>query len=389
LTSGKLVELAKVLGRNDPGVQELATSPGWLIEVEQDPLAAARQLAKRVGVDDAVRADSLLSLPGDVGKKAGEALLEALRDVDPKVRCAAASALGAIRGEGPTAEAGLLERLGDDDPAVRAAAARALGGNWGVGRAAGRGLVERLGDDDPAVRTAAVRSLGKITPDPPGAVEGLLLRLDDEAALSQSSSSDPKTIALLATVSLAAIGQRTPAAVVGPLLDAFRRLEGRSEKAELRQAVCKALSQIVGDPRVEPKGGARKGERKVFEEFWQLTTRDDLESIRLLAVDAQRQRLLHRARNDQSGRSGPEVLLDLLKSEDSRMDALYRHAVMDALMEMGKGWLPTTKTGTASISPSESKVLKNLKDLSFDSNHTWLRVAAWQILLGRVPSPPE
>src|SRR5207253_2596857 len=124
----------------------------------------ARQL--REG-DDAARAEASIAL-GKIGKPALPDLREALGHPDPRVRAAAASALGKMNTDAEDALPDLTERLSDPDPRVRASAAHAVGriGDQAVGGDRGRdaipALAALLADADAEVRLECAEALGRI-----------------------------------------------------------------------------------------------------------------------------------------------------------------------------------------------------------------------------------
>lgn len=146
-----------------------------LRDVDSRVRRAAAEAAGKAGLDDKEALDGLVML---------------LKDPDPRVRAAAAEALGRLGRSARRAVPGLLETMHDLDPDVRRETLDSLGiigpAKFGeakrlsegfadadpqvrtaaaralgaFGRAARKPLAEALGDDDPAVRRAAAQSLG-------------------------------------------------------------------------------------------------------------------------------------------------------------------------------------------------------------------------------------
>jgi HEAT repeat protein len=87
------------------------------------------------------------------------ALIKALKDVEPRVRDGATTALANL---GSDAVADLIDALADKDKAVRTRAAMVLGQMGSAGRSAIPALIKALEDDDADVRGYAVRALAAV-----------------------------------------------------------------------------------------------------------------------------------------------------------------------------------------------------------------------------------
>jgi HEAT repeat protein len=109
------------------------------------------------------RVDTTLAL-ADKGTEEMPALLAALRDREPDVRAAAATAIEVLGPEARTAVPMLVWALRDREVAVRRAVARALAAIGPAALGGAQALIEALADGDPGVRAAAARGLGAIGP---------------------------------------------------------------------------------------------------------------------------------------------------------------------------------------------------------------------------------
>jgi HEAT repeat protein len=205
------------LGANAP---EEAIGP--LITALADQDAAVRRSA-------ALALSSVVSVPAKAGtqpeavKAAAQGLLETLKDPEPTVRVAAASALRILAGITPgTSRTG---RSGAGKTAPVAASAPSVIDASAVTAA----LLDLLGDRDAEVRKAAIFALGPVAPkafqEPPKA---LLAALDDESAANRA----------------VAIGTLTafPRGLdpIMPLL--FKRMA--SDEPQVREACAQALGRI-------------------------------------------------------------------------------------------------------------------------------------------------
>jgi HEAT repeat protein len=152
--------------------------------------------------DENVRRAAVVHLPYLDDDRAIPLLQQALRTDTPKVRAAAARAMGQVTGAAPA----LLEALNDPDAWVRYGAARALGHNSAPDVL--NVLVERA-NSDPAmqVRIACLEALGETGKEAAVAV------------LARVAGSDDLE---LARASLRALGQIIHPAAVPPLLEALR-----------------------------------------------------------------------------------------------------------------------------------------------------------------------
>jgi HEAT repeat protein len=123
----------------------------------------------------------LLSWVGPEGRSAVPALVEALKDDEPGVRCAAASALGAIGGK--DAVAALAQALRDRDNHVQFSAGLALQRLSKEAQPAVPALIEALKDEDETIRWGAVHLLFLIGPSAKEAVPALheVIQTDNSA----------------------------------------------------------------------------------------------------------------------------------------------------------------------------------------------------------------
>jgi HEAT repeat protein len=140
---------------------------------ESEPAAVLEELEGRVG-RPAARLGVAIAY-GRLGAERCEPLLSLLRDEDPAVRSAAASALGRCRSEADHLVVEALES--ETDPSVRPALVEALGRLGGV-RAVAH-LAATLADPEPRIRYAAAAALGRTRE--PAAVTPLLGALHDPA----------------------------------------------------------------------------------------------------------------------------------------------------------------------------------------------------------------
>jgi HEAT repeat protein len=116
------------------------------------------------GTDEARRGRAATELI-TIGEPAVPALVELLRDPDPRYRRAAASTLWGLGLKGKAAVPQLADALSDPDPEVRGAAALALHAMGREARAAVPALIAAIRDQDRNVRVWAIKSLGAIGPE--------------------------------------------------------------------------------------------------------------------------------------------------------------------------------------------------------------------------------
>lgn len=164
--------------------------------------AALRDLGSPDPRVRAAAADALGDVPDAERPRAAQAVVGVLGDALPEVRCTAAFALGAL-GE-TIAVAPLLERLEDGDTRVRQAAAVALG-RIGDARAFAP-LAKALRDGPPDLRYQAALSLAEI--DPAGSFDPLVAAIGDP---------DPEVRGNVAA-SLGLVGDRRAAGWIAELL---------------------------------------------------------------------------------------------------------------------------------------------------------------------------
>jgi len=138
-----------------------------------------RTLASRNKDVRAVSAATLETI-GSTAKQAVPALIVACDDLEPTVRCEAAGALGAIRGD----VSGSLDKLGellhnDADETVRLSAVNAIQSLGPQPKSAVSTLVLAVEDKSPDVRAAVARALSEYGADASSAVAPLIEMLSD------------------------------------------------------------------------------------------------------------------------------------------------------------------------------------------------------------------
>jgi HEAT repeat protein len=191
----------------------------------------------------AVRRSAAFAL-GRIGSGALTAapeLANSLRDPDSGVRAMSAEALGDIvlalhggglsvwEAAGPTLEKALAE---DSDPRVRAAAAYALGAFGERAAALAAALRTALHDPDPRVRRSAARALGRLGEAAAEAVKDLCELLKDPEMLVRRD----------AVTALGSVGSPTARPAVRPLLDLLKR----ESDGVVRRAALDKLVGLVG-----------------------------------------------------------------------------------------------------------------------------------------------
>lgn len=275
----------------DPEVQVAAIHALGALARVSAPATLVTRAEPLLGADDAGRRRTgvhllaeLATMPDRETAPVGEAvqrLAFALKDPDPAVRQAAASAIGALgRPEGADP---LLLALADEAPEVRIDAALALG------RLRSEGAVEALSllvlDQDPWVRAAAVQALGSIgapaaftavsaalgSDEPPvvlAAIEAAVL-LGGEAAvphvLPLLGSPEPE-VAKSAARQIAPLGDALVTAALVPLLSS----PDWGVRAAAAQALCRRRADEARGPlqarlAVEDDDLAREAIREALE----------------------------------------------------------------------------------------------------------------------------
>ncbi len=115
------------------------------------------------------------------------ALLEALGDVDSRVRANAAASLANIQKDAAPALPALRKALGDEDPKVRMWSVRGL--SWIGGAATVRTLLDHTNDDDPGVRASVYGAIAGATGDDvDGALAALIRGIDDKDATARTAA---------------------------------------------------------------------------------------------------------------------------------------------------------------------------------------------------------
>lgn len=177
-----------------------------------------------------VPASRLTRLTRDLMADLGEALMAALQDENPRVRGAAAWALGRVEDHRATNH--LIAALGDEHWKPRAGAAWALGCIWPRETQAPQPLVAALQDERVEVRSRAAWALGAIQD--AKAVEPLIAALKDEACEVRESVAK-------------SLGEIGDSLAVGPLIEALG-----DTRYEVRSAVVSALHRIRDARAVQP-----------------------------------------------------------------------------------------------------------------------------------------
>ena len=147
-------------------------------EVRKDAAEALGEIRDKKASEDlfhiARGADLGDFAPGEVGEEEIEALIEALKDEDPRIRKIVAETLGRI-GDKKAVEP-LIEALKDEDPEVRKFVAFQLA--WVKDKKAVEPLIEALKDKDPEVRINVADYLSMFGDE--RAIEPLIEALKDE-----------------------------------------------------------------------------------------------------------------------------------------------------------------------------------------------------------------
>jgi HEAT repeat protein len=238
--------------------------------LEQIGPAAATALLK--GLNDSaagIRQAAAAALPRFSALPEGTvpALVQALKDSDPRVRLAVLDALALlpVRAEvKKSAVPGLVERLKDRDARARRAAARALESIGPHAQAAVPGLIAALEDQAPEVRQAAVTALWRIEPaerNDKVLVPALVKALRDADARTRQR----------AAIVLSVLGRRARGAVpalVTALKDQDPRVRGSAASAlaaigpEARVAIP-ALREALKDTTDYVRRSARQALQKI------------------------------------------------------------------------------------------------------------------------------
>ena len=244
---------------------------------------AARQLG-RLGASAHAAASALIELACNDSESLRETALDALNQVGPEPREAAALAalldddsflvrrlaIEALVKCGTAAVPRLAEGLTNLSPRVRLSAATALQELGPLARGAVRALIESLRDRDHDVGVAAHFALGRIGPDAHAAVPALVGELkngsDEIRALAVRTLSELGVAAKPATLELIALQKDTDSYIrwraayalgrIGPdAREAIPTLEMmlKDESSEVRNAATFALEQIVPQTSKETK----------------------------------------------------------------------------------------------------------------------------------------
>jgi HEAT repeat protein len=231
------------------------------------------------------------------------ALKEALRDQSPKVKRAAAYAVGAFGPAAAEAVGDLKNALRDGTPAVRQNAAWALGR---TGKAAGEEgvdlLCDRLRDDDPLVRRDAATALGDIgLPTASRAWKPLLELVRSEAGKRDAADDVLLRTALGKLVELLGNGNREITDTILPFLN-----EGTSENIQV--AIRKVLKNLGGIG-LESAAPAR---RAVIQEFKDAVQRGDGNAVLVIL-----EKMANLCESENAKLSGTvQPILGLLRNED-------------------------------------------------------------------------
>jgi HEAT repeat protein len=235
LKSRKVVPAAVRSLRDDesPMIKEVAAQLLGKLALEAADLSKRSNNADKDAVDDF--------------KRAFDALHEAAHyDRVPKVRAAAATALGRLGSDAKSAVPALIALLKDKDDTPRAAAAEALGRIGVEAQDAVPALLEVLKDRqaDPQPRIRAAFALGRLGVGDAGQV---VTALAETLAEPQAPADLRKTTA--DSLSLLCKGGRLgkeAAPAVSPLVQALRD----KENVELRRSAAAALDQIGAEAKV-------------------------------------------------------------------------------------------------------------------------------------------
>jgi HEAT repeat protein len=177
--------------------------------------------------DEGVRRAAVEQVPHLLDDRALPLLADALAGAAPRVRAAAASALGHVSG----AVTLLVAALDDADPWVRYFAARSLGRQLHEGAPALEALAGLAARDAaPHVRIAAIEAIGEI-----GGAEGAAL------IAPHVGSDDPA----LASAALKALGRVRDAAALAPLLGAIKSADQTARLAAAEALALRADADAV------------------------------------------------------------------------------------------------------------------------------------------------
>ncbi|WLT32029.1 serine hydrolase [Geothrix sp. PMB-07] len=127
--------------------------------------AAVEPLVSVLGHEDAYLRGVAADALSQIGEAAVPALTRSLGHDNPKVRHSAAIALGRMGAAGRAAAPELMRSLSDSDGMIRYAAVVALGEFGPSAREAGPALTQLLSDREEAVRRAATQALDRVAPD--------------------------------------------------------------------------------------------------------------------------------------------------------------------------------------------------------------------------------
>jgi HEAT repeat protein len=306
-----------------------------------------------------------------LGRIGGEALIATpeletcLHDPDPGVRAMSAEALGdivlALHGGGQTvweAAAPALRKAlaGDEDPRVRGAAAYALG-TFGE-RAAGEvpALREAMRDPDPRVRRSAARAAGRLGEAAADAVNDLCVLLKDPDTLVRRD----------AVTALGALGSPAARSAVRPLLS----LAKDEAQGVVRRA---ALDKLVGLVTADDRAGAAA--------LYPLLRGDDPDAARsaafvlanmggpdsapavpvlqeLLAGEDDQMRALAAAALGSMGPVAAPAVLDLAKALTEARNAAVRRNAALALAHIGPKARDAMPLLTKALAPSELREIR-------------------------------
>jgi len=208
---------------------------------DDDPLPELIQALRSEAVADRLKAAKDLGRLGWLAREAMPALVAVLSDADPKVREAAAQAVGQM---GPEALQTLSAMLGHQDKYVRRHAVWAMGKLGPLARPALKDLCEALRDPDPRTASGAAQALGQMGTDGADAVP----------ALTEAMRGTNIVLCRLAAKALSQIGPPALGTLITHLQHSDPFVRGESAMAlgwmgQLAKPAVPLLASIVRGPR--------------------------------------------------------------------------------------------------------------------------------------------
>jgi HEAT repeat protein len=206
-----------------------------------DPLPALVSGLKSLAVADRLHAAKDLGRLGWLARESLPELIKALEDNDPKVREAAAHAVGQM---GPDGLPALSQMLNHPDKYVRRNAAWAMGKLGPLARTALADLCAALKDNDPRTASAAAQALGNMGADAADAIP----------ALAEAMRGTNIVLCRLAAKALSQIGPPAVSTLIAHLQHSDPFVRGESALAigwmgAAARAAVPFLAQIVRGPR--------------------------------------------------------------------------------------------------------------------------------------------